>query len=732
MEDDYLEPAFSPPTTSALEGRASGAVVRASRAGDASSRKSFAASLWERLAPPEKDAFNRKRFIQLVAGMLIACCGGSSFAFGIFSNKIKETANLSQSDMTTITTAGFIFNGFTFPAGILFDLLGPQYVIGSALVLSCSGFALLALIFDGIVPASVYSVSIANALTNMGGGFTDCGSLMTNLFNFPTSSGEVLIIQKTFFGLGATFLSLIFDGFFGASQNYIGYAVFVCLFTFAAYSFGAAVTRLPPYKRTTRDLKRIAASGDPALQEAERVMEEQAFANFHNPRLVDQRRLNLGVTILFGTLIFFSSFSVAITYVDISQGVLTGMTVIACVFLASYSLMALPIRIPRFFDYEFLPDIHAPESLVDRPEDEEDDNGADGHGAANEVREGLLSGDSMDVESRCDANNSMASASHGGEYSVNTSATGSKAADADGDDDDGAGVIYAAGGGSGSTRKTETRRSVAGGAPIAVPEAVAVNAIPSLETGFLKNLTGPLLWCFFVTAFAVTGANAVLLSNFPQIIIAANEGLNDAKANSLAVALAGIGSALGRIFAGYAEIFFQRRNALLRERQLRWAAGHREEDETEPDMRPIYHQWNSSVAMCIPISPAIIVVCCIAFTFLPVSVFPPVLCLFGIGVGSYFGLAALTVKEVFTVEVGKHYNFIFVASMISSVLLNRVMFGEWYDAETKEHTSPHDGVSCEGYACFLRALYVLAGLGCVAMMSSSYIVYGWWQIRKRF
>jgi len=678
---------------------------------NAHARQSFVATMWNPMNDDDKLRFNQRRLIQLCVGIFLGVTSGSAYAFGVFSNRIKASAGFSQSDMTTITTVGSLMNGFTFPAGVLYDYAGPQYVLGVSTFVSCSGFILLALIFQNIVEPTVYSVAIANGLTNWGSGFNDCGSMMTNLFNLPINRGEVLVIQKTFFGLGSTYLSLAFDGFFGASDNYLGYCIFVCIFVFVSGCIGTAITRLPKYKRTTLDLKRIAKL-DPIHQELERQQEETSFELFHNPRLVDRRRLNAGVTCLFFTLIFFSTFSIVKAYVEIPTSVVTGLTVLACVCLVSFFVMVLPCELPAFFDYEFLPDLHPPEELVDKPKPHHN----------------------KPPESSRDRDDTHSNATR--EYAVTApilenhddNVNGSGLGHEDGRHEEGRASSF-----------LPQRASVAGNsAPIALPEGVDVTVIPSVKTGFSKNILQPIIWCFWLSGFAMFGSNTVLVQNLTQVFTAANDGVYDKSLNSLIVALTGVGSAVGRLTIGFLETYNHRRNALLREEQLVYKAkldaGLIKPDEkgtTAVDMSPLYHRWNSSILTVFPICPATMLACAVLLTFCPVGSFAVIYFVSGVAMGMFLACFALGIREIFSCDVAKHYNFVGTAGMLSSVLLNRFMFGMWYDKET-EDSKAADGVSCKGTACFSGSFLVLAGLCGMAMCSCAFIVFRWWQIRKTF
>ena len=58
------------------------------------------------LPPPQEYvvSFNRQRFAQLAIGAPIAMCVGVTYSFGLLSNYMKERWNMSQGDLTTIST----------------------------------------------------------------------------------------------------------------------------------------------------------------------------------------------------------------------------------------------------------------------------------------------------------------------------------------------------------------------------------------------------------------------------------------------------------------------------------------------------------------------------------------------------------------------------------------------------------------------------------------------------
>ena len=705
-------------------------------------RRSFAATLWNPMSDEERRLFNRRRFIQLVFGIFMGVTIGVQYAFGVFSNNLKVRAGFRQSDMTTITTVANCLFAFTFPAGVLFDYAGPTPVLLLSMTFGVTGFILLAMIFAGVIEPTVATVAIANGLPNWHAGFLESGTLLPSLFMFPTNKGEVVILQKTFFGLGSTFFSLSFDGFFSANEDYQGYCLYTAAIILVAVSAGALVTRLPAYKRTQRELNAIAKMS-PIDAERAKMMEEQSFEMHHNPRLSDRRRLNFGVTVLLTTVVFFASLSFIKAFITIPSNAIMMLTFVAVGCIAAFSIMLVPRPFPAFFDYEFLPDIHPPEELMDRPDASKAVNGhskndpllkdivTDGTGSTlNDERAHSLdtrrAGGSAIGQNEERSNSTIGGDDSGaGRYNHGSPSIGGYGRSFGGDEvADGRASQFMA-----------KRQSIAGGSMIAIPKAVSPMAIPSITTKFTESIRSPFLWCFWFTAFAIMGTNFVFVNNITQIYVALNNGEFVKSSNSLNVALIGIGSAIGRISAGFAETYLHRVNAIHRDKQLEYLAkqemGALTADDVAPDMTPVYHRWNASVVMAIPLSPLVVGLMCLAVLFVPPAALGVVLIVFAAFVGLFLGLLALCIREIFSVDVAKHLNFVLSAGMFATVLLNRLMFGGWYDEEFDRQTAereqqfraaalPSDSSSANGADFSFRAV----GMKAAAVNAAAVYAFG--------
>lgn len=252
---------------------------------------------WARLNHPDARQFNRQRFSQLAAGVFAAACVGITQCFPIISNVVKSSGGgISQSDVAKISTAGVVAGYMMLPFGILYDTFGPKPVLLLCGLVCTAGYVLLSLIFSGHIAFGVTLMCAVNAMISLGASSMDTGSLMSNLYAFPLSRGEVIILQKTFVGLGSTFFSIIFECFFSKivhrvdangfeehidESNYSGFAIFMAAFVVGTFVLATAVTRLPLYHQTSiqkfRHFRRRERHVADAIAAAEREEEQLAI-----------------------------------------------------------------------------------------------------------------------------------------------------------------------------------------------------------------------------------------------------------------------------------------------------------------------------------------------------------------------------------------------------------------------------------------------------------------------
>ena len=541
------------------------------------------------------------RFLRLASGIWVATVVGIQFAIGLLTNEVKDKYQFTQGQLTTISTTAGVFGCFAFPAGFLWDTFGPKVILVSAGTMLVTGFTLLSLIFGDFIHGTVPIFSIVFAMIAMASAWCDIASLMTNLFNFPLNNGDVVILQKTFMGLGATIISSFYSGWF--KDQYSQYCAFTAGLIGLIVVSGFFIIDLPPYVYRQR---REVAAAKTAVDVNSKLLPEsipidpKEVAQLQRDRREDElalnvcadpRRINLGFVLLAVLMIYLTTTQLITAYMDISSTCRAILAAISMVLIMSF--LAMP-----FAGFKRTSDL-----------------------------------------------------------------------------------MIAAGG----SALQEEQKEASG------PPAVTDVDLPRYVTSLQHSMLSPDIWLLWWYGFCVWGTGATIIGNSAQIYRSLNNGVYHTEVNAMYVAFIGLGSAVGRIVCG----LLQQRFLAPRDLPLTWVH---------------------------PVAPLTVAVGLVSFLILPPGAMLFGFTVFGFGFGYSWAATVLVVRRLFKTDVGKHYNFTFTAPMVSSVVLNRYVFGTLYDTEaTKQGHSIH----CSGVACVSVSMIVMTS-ACVTAAIGSFVVHWRW------
>ncbi|RNF06314.1 pyruvate transporter 0 [Trypanosoma conorhini] len=283
------------------------------------------------------------RMRMLMAGVYVGLGISSTYGFSLFTDHLKTKYGYSQSDITTISTVGNVVNFLSFHSGALFDSVGPTAVLPFAGLFGGLGFILFGLTFDGTIKtSSVALFSLYQGLTHLGLPVMDVCSMMTLMVQFPLDRGYVVLIMKTFNGLGTAVLMAYFNGWFRAADShrsednhYSGYAYFVGAQIIFCACLGAYCTRLPVYFPSAWRKSRLSPE-----EAAGREKTLDLYMSQHAPL----RRLKIGFALVVAMLVFSATQSIATAYVKTSHAGYLAISIVALLLMASFSAMAMPLQ----------------------------------------------------------------------------------------------------------------------------------------------------------------------------------------------------------------------------------------------------------------------------------------------------------------------------------------------------------------------------------------------------
>ncbi|CCW59658.1 unnamed protein product [Phytomonas sp. EM1] len=283
------------------------------------------------------------RFRMLVGGVYLGILISSSYGFSIFTEHLKSKYGFTQSEISTISTVGNCTGYLSFFAGMLFDFMGPKVVIFISGCLGSLGFMLYGLAFDDIIPnnhnrqSMLVQFCVFNTILYLGCPSLDVCALMSLMLNFPLERGYMVIIQKTFSGLGTAVIVAYFNAWFNKSGGamYSSYAYFLAS-QFVIYSIvGILTIDLPPYFMCDYTKKRASAE-----ERAEREETRKYFMTQH----ASKRRLLIGCTLTILMLIFAIITSIVLGSGNVSGGVRFALGIIALILVLLFMVMAFPFQ----------------------------------------------------------------------------------------------------------------------------------------------------------------------------------------------------------------------------------------------------------------------------------------------------------------------------------------------------------------------------------------------------
>lgn len=545
------------------------------------------------------------RFLQLAIGVLCATNVGTESLFGLLSTTMKSQFNLDQSSLTTISTVGQLSLYLTFPVGIAFDRFGPKPIILLGTMLLVLGYLGYSMILGGVLPGNVGTLSLCCGISMWSAGWFDTGTTLTNLFNFPLNRGDVVMIQKTFMGLGAAFFSVVYASFF---QGHIAaFCIFVACYAFTAGGLASLFVDLPEdHRQDLRELPRpfrlCFSKNTPSL--AASVLRVPA----------SPKALKVGQLVLLANIFYLIGTSLLLALVAVPQGIRAVLGCIAILLLFCF------FAIPKFTDVD---------STMVAP-----------------VSAGTAIAPAVD----------------------------------------------------------------------AVSSETAIPREPKPVAGFLSSVRSLDLWLLWFNSFVQWGSCATVLLNSAQIYRSVDPEGFSLSTNALYVAVGGVGSAMGRILAGYLEKRWQRETG-----PAAWGEGSPTTPSSQGGEVP-----SKPITALLPFPALLSCLALVTFTAVgPGFLFFPFF-VNQLAYGLTWATTILSCRLIYPQGTGTHYNFLFTGGMVGVILLNRVLFGTLYDREaTHQGRYPH----CDGARCFRVAFWIMAVLNLISAVLLL-ILHRRWMSRK--
>ncbi|CAD2213979.1 Major Facilitator Superfamily, putative [Angomonas deanei] len=315
---------------------------------------------------------NMYRFRILYAGLclfIVSSLQGLHSIFGLLL--LDQRFRYSLTASMNIYTCGAAFGMFVLPFGVLYDFFGPRPGIAIATTMMLAAELCLAFCFKGMIDPTPTKVAILYGLMSWGCYALDVTVLPAVLTHMPRDRGQPTGLLKTFSGLGASFISCLYRGFF----NRTGYTIednFSALFWFC-FTLTAMVGIVSvwymhdaPYlvtraqrmadnqvvkKKLNKEKKEYTAEelekNDKKFNEIlKRRLKMHLIRNRYMAQLMPKRRY-MFITLILVLLNFFltiQAICAAFFAANMTPGKYRGMAIGAIVIVASLAILVVPVR----------------------------------------------------------------------------------------------------------------------------------------------------------------------------------------------------------------------------------------------------------------------------------------------------------------------------------------------------------------------------------------------------
>ncbi|AAZ12661.1 hypothetical protein, conserved [Trypanosoma brucei brucei TREU927] len=287
----------------------------------------------ERLSTANQKPINEpRRFALLVLGAFCSMCTSFLYAFNLVSGAMQARYNLTQRDLSTITTVGIAVGYFLLPYSFIYDYLGPRPIFMLSVTVFCLGTLLLALTFQEVIEGSVVRLSVYNGLMTLGCMLFDLGGVVTVLSVFPSNRGAIVAIMKSFAGLGSAILGSIQLAFFSDRPDI--YFFSIMSFALTVGILGIVFMRLPPFHLTGYQEKHLDEE-----EKAQRLARKGVYLKQKAPMW----RFIYGFVLLIILIFFLPLQGALVAYLKLGSNFKVGFAVTVIVLTAIFPFMAFPL-----------------------------------------------------------------------------------------------------------------------------------------------------------------------------------------------------------------------------------------------------------------------------------------------------------------------------------------------------------------------------------------------------
>ena len=279
---------------------------------------------------------NLRRFRILFVGVLLIISSSTQGVHSLFGTLYLQVLfKFNVRKMAIVYLCGQAFGMFVFPFGMLYDWFGPRIVVAVGSVIAAVGHLLFALTFGGHIEATVSNCAIFYAIMCWGCYALNVTVLPAVLTHMPRDRGQPTGLLETFSGLGSSFFSCLFRGFF--SNNYENLMWFMFAVTVVVGVVGTWYLEDAPYMVNRWQQLRIT----PREQ-----LRKYLMRNRYMSQLVPQRRYMIMSVVLVLLNFYLTIQAVVVSYLasQMTDGKRRGIAIGAIVIVLFLLVLLIPVN----------------------------------------------------------------------------------------------------------------------------------------------------------------------------------------------------------------------------------------------------------------------------------------------------------------------------------------------------------------------------------------------------
>jgi hypothetical protein len=178
----------------------------------------------------------------LIYAVFMMLSNGSLYAFSSYSEALKSQMNYSQFDVNLLSSIGNFGNCFAQIAGIVYQTFGSHVTGVMALIVTDVSYLLFFLSVKGYITRNVIFMGFVFFFMGHGTSYSFINTLMTSVNNMDEKIHGTIVglLVSIFAGVSMIFYAMIYEGFFGKTNNISGFLIFVMI-THTCFNFFSAI-----------------------------------------------------------------------------------------------------------------------------------------------------------------------------------------------------------------------------------------------------------------------------------------------------------------------------------------------------------------------------------------------------------------------------------------------------------------------------------------------------------